>query len=112
MQTADATLTVTAAVLDHVEITPDPISTDPRTTPDTFDLPRGASQTFYALYYYSDVPGVPVVGPRTAADKVVWSSSAPATVSIAPAADNAIKATGVAESTATLVATEIGRAHV
>src|SRR3546814_12120851 len=89
MQTADATLTVTAAVLDHVEITPDPISTDPRTTPDTFDLPRGASQTFYALYYYSDVPGVPVVGPRTAADKVVWSSSAPATVSIAPAADNA-----------------------
>lgn len=107
-QTATATLTVTAAVLDHVEITPDPVGTDPRTTPDSFDLPRGASQNFYALYYYSDFPGVPVVSPRTAADLVVWSSSAPTTVSIAPAPDNAIKATGLAQSTANLVATAAG----
>ncbi|HET8880910.1 MAG TPA: Ig-like domain-containing protein, partial [Solimonas sp.] len=102
---ATAKLTVTPAVLDAVQITPDPLGTTPRTTPDNVDLPLGASQNFYPLYYYSDFPGVPVAGPRTAADKVVWTSSDPATVSIAIAADNSIKASTVKQGMANVVAT-------
>src|SRR3546814_16821054 len=46
MQTADAPLTVTAAVIDHVEIPTDPDSTDPRNTPDTTNRPlRAAPKT-------------------------------------------------------------------
>lgn len=105
-QTATAAITVTDPVLVRVEITPDPSTTNPRATPLTFDLPQGATQTFYALYYYSDDAGKPVTGPRTDADLVAWTSSAPSSLSIEPGLDNAIKATGETPQTSSnLVAT-------
>ncbi|NGY05468.1 Ig-like domain-containing protein [Solimonas terrae] len=103
--TDTAVLTVTEPVLDSVQITPDPIDVSPRTTPDNVDLPLGASQDFFPLYYYTDAPGVPVVAPRTAADKVVWSTSDATTVGITAKADNSITATAKKQGTANVVAT-------
>jgi len=102
---AHATLTVTPAVLDAVQITPDPLDATPRTTPDNVDLPLGSSQNFYPLYYYSDFPGVPVTAPRSDADTVVWTSSDATTVAIDGAADNSIKAVTKKQGTANIVAT-------
>ncbi|WP_084197004.1 Ig-like domain-containing protein [Solimonas soli] len=99
-----ATLTVTDPVLIGVQITPDAPDSSSFTTPDTADLPKGASRLYYPLYYYSDDPGAPVTAPRSAADKVVWSSGNTAVVTATTATDNSVKATAVALGTANLVA--------
>lgn len=105
--TATATLTVTDPVLDSIQITPDAVDADPRTTPDSDSLPKGSSQTYYALYYYTDALGTPLSSPRTDAEKVVWTTTGTAgVVTIAAGADNSIVATAAAEGTgANLVAT-------
>ncbi|NKF24018.1 Ig-like domain-containing protein [Solimonas marina] len=104
---ATATLTVTAAVLDGVQITPDPASATTRSTPESDDLPLGSSQTYYALYYYSDAPGTPLDSPRSDADKAAWSlSGTSGIVSIAAGTDNSIVVSADAQgSGANLVAT-------
>ena len=101
-----AVLTVGPEQLVALQITPDDVNTPTRTTPDKIDnLPLGAQQNLYALYYYSGNPSEPLVAPKTSADAVVWTSSATNVVALTPATNGNIVATGAAQGTADVVAT-------